>query len=59
MQPTQLRVKSLAHDLAVTHEDRANQGIRTNSTASALSQLQRSAQMSLIRGCDLAVHRTD
>jgi len=59
MEATQFGMKSLANHLAIPHHDGTNEGIRTHSPASALSQLQRSAQMTLIRGCDLAAHRTD
>ncbi len=59
VESTELRVKSLADDLAIAYDDRAHQGIRANPPASALSKLKRPAQMGSIRGCDLAAHRTD
>jgi hypothetical protein len=57
MQSTQLGVKPLANDLTVPDHNRTNEGIRTNSTAPALSKLKRPAQMGLIHGCELGIHR--
>jgi hypothetical protein len=59
VQSAQFGMKPLADNLAISHHDRTHERIRTDSTAPALSKLKRSSQMTLIRGCDLAAHRTD
>ena len=57
VQPAELGVKPLADDLAVAHDDRADQRIRADPPPPALGQLQRPPQMRLIRACELGVHR--
>jgi hypothetical protein len=56
MQLTEFGVPSLPNDLAVTHDDRTDEGIRTDPTSPALSKLQRPLQVLPIRGCQLSVH---
>ena len=50
VQPAQLGMKPLADHLAVADDHRADQGIRADAPAPALSKLQSPPQMSLIRG---------
>jgi hypothetical protein len=56
MEVPELSVKSLADHLTVTHNHRANQWIRANSTPPALGKLKSSSQVLAIVGCKRGGH---
>jgi hypothetical protein len=56
MQPAELSMKSLANDLAITHNDRTHERIRTDSTTPALRKLKRPPQVLTIRSCKRRSH---
>jgi hypothetical protein len=56
MQIAKLRVKSLADDLAVTHDYRANQRVWAYFSTPALRKLKSPPQLLTIRGCKRGIH---
>jgi hypothetical protein len=56
MQPAQFSMKSLANNLAVTHNDRSNQRIWTHPPAPALRKLKSPLQVLAIRSCQRGSH---
>jgi hypothetical protein len=59
MKLSQLGVKTLADDLAIPHDDGADQRVRADSPATALGKLQSAPQVRPVRGCELGIHPTD
>jgi hypothetical protein len=56
MQISQFRMEPLANDLAISHNDRTHQRIRTDPPPPALSKLKRPPQVLTIRSCKRRSH---
>jgi len=56
MQITQLGMEPLANHLAITHDDRTHERIRTDFPPPTLSKLQRSFEVLAIRSCKRHIH---
>jgi hypothetical protein len=56
MKVSQLRVKPLANDLAITHHNRPDKRIRTDPPATTLRKLQSPLQVFAIRSFQRCVH---
>jgi hypothetical protein len=59
MQLTQFSMKPLADNLAITHHNRANEGIGADSPAPTLRKLKSSSQVRPVSACELGIHATD
>ena len=59
MRLTEFRVPPLANYLAIPHNNRSDERIRTHLPAPALSKLQRAPKMLAINACELGFHETD
>jgi len=59
MQAPQLRVKSLANDLTVPHNDRTHERIRADAPPPPLRKPQSPPQVLPIRACELGFHEVD